>query len=423
MSLRKIRVVAATEFFHLLKTKVFLLSLILVPSLSLSLGYAWNYLEKRPDQAQRRVGVLDRSGVLLEALKTESLQKSGARYEILTVPGVGQSPAQTRAAALDRVRRGDLFAVLEIPPHPFATRGDGASFAYYSATPSYGDLPAWLSEVLNNEIRMRRYRSLGLSDSAVRATEKHVPVEEYRVVQRAGASPDDQVAAVEPSEFLVPVGSMLLLFLMVMLTAPQMMSSVIEEKMSRISEVLLASVTPFDLMVGKLAACCGASTVVGALYLAIGLALAKHLGYSAMISVENVLYFFVFLLLAVFLHGSLYMAVGAACSQPKDAQGMLAPLVLVTAAPMVALNALMQDPSGALATGLSFFPLSAPFVLCFRLNSHPGPSLGETALSIAVTLAATLACVWAASRIFRIGLLSQGKAPGPLQLFRWVFSD
>jgi ABC-2 type transport system permease protein len=233
------------------------------------------------------------------------------------------------------------------------------------------------------------------------------------------AAPD--VAA--PSRALVPVASMVLLFLMVMLTTPQMMSSVIEEKMSRISEVLLASVTPFDLMLGKLLACCGAAALVGAIYAVLGLALARHFGYAALVTIESALYFGFFLVLAVFLHGSMYMAVGAACSEPKDAQGMLAPLVLLTTVPLMTLGPLMQDPSGHLATMLSLFPLSAPFVMCFRLNCPPGPPPADVVLSVAITLSATVFCVWAASRIFRVGLLAQGKAPGLVQLCRWIFAD
>jgi ABC-2 type transport system permease protein len=230
-------------------------------------------------------------------------------------------------------------------------------------------------------------------------------------------------AAAEAPTAIVPAASMVLLFVMVMLTTPQMMSSVIEEKMSRISEVLLASVTPFDLMLGKLLACCAAAAVVGVLYVALGLGLAWHLGLGALISAVNLLYFGLFLVLAVFLHGSMYMAVGAACSEPKDAQGMLAPLVLLASVPLICLQALARDPSGTLATILSLFPLSAPFVMCFRLNGSPGPPGWELGLSISLTLLATLFCIWAASRIFRVGLLAQGKAPGLRQLWHWVFLD
>lgn len=224
-----------------------------------------------------------------------------------------------------------------------------------------------------------------------------------------------------PAEALVPALSMALLFLMVMLTTPQMMSSVIEEKMGGISEVLLASVTPFDLMFGKLLACAAAAALVGLIYLALGLGLAAHLGYTHLVGARPLALFAFFLALAVFLHGSLFMAIGAACSEPREAQGMLAPLVLLAAVPLITLRALAQAPGGAWAKALSLFPLSAPFVMCFRLNSADPPGPGEIACSVGLTLAATGACVWAAARIFRVGLLAKGKAPGPAQLWKWVF--
>lgn len=234
----------------------------------------------------------------------------------------------------------------------------------------------------------------------------------------AAAGPDPRAAAA-----LVPVGSMALVFLMVMLTTPQMMSSVIEEKMSRISEVLLASVGPFDLMLGKLLACCAAAGLVGILYLGLGLALAAHWGYGALFTPSLLFSFVFFLGLAVFLHGSVYMAVGAACTEPKDAQGLLAPLVLLASMPLILLRALIAAPQGGLASALSLFPLSAPFVMCFRVQSRPGPPLQELCLSVGITVLGTLFCVWAASRIFRVGLLAQGKAPHLSQLWRWIFID
>ena len=237
------------------------------------------------------------------------------------------------------------------------------------------------------------------------------------------AGPPPVGGSLGPASALVPVASMVLLFLMVMLTTPQMMSSVIEEKMSRISEVLLASVSAFDLMAGKLLACCGAAALVGAIYLPLGLLLAWSFGYGALVSPLALLYLALFFVLAVLLHGSMYMAVGAACSEPKDAQGMLAPLVLLTSIPLITVRTLLQDPASSLARGLSFFPLSAPFVMCFRLNCSPPPRAAEVGLSVGITLAAALGCVWVASRIFRVGLLAMGKPPSLGELWAWVFVD
>jgi len=405
------------EFRHLIRTRVFLLSLVLVPAFSLGLTYLQSQWGFSPDLATRHFAVVDGTGQLFGAIEAAAQREGGHLRPVLLLPD-GQTPGQAKRQAIQRVRSGELFAYVEIAPGTLQPRkGVGPALFYFSNTPTNGELAVWLDAVLNAEIRRLRLRALGFNAKVLDAAEAKVPIQSFSIAP----GPEGQSSPVGPAQSLVPAGSMLLLFLMVMLTAPQMMSSVIEEKMSRISEVLLASVSPFDLMLGKLLACCGASVLVGTVYAAGGLALARHFGVLGTLSVQGIAAFGLCLVLAVFLHGSLYMAVGAACSQPKDAQGLLGPLVLLTSFPLFALGPLLQDPSCRLAKVLSLFPLSAPFVLCFRLNSRPAPALADVALSILLTVGATLFCVWAASRVLRVGLLSQGKAPGPTQLLRWVF--
>jgi ABC-2 type transport system permease protein len=422
MSLRKIKTVAATEFRQLIRTKAFLLSLILVPLLSGGLGYLPLYLQRHPDLKLRRVAVFDASGVLYQALAKGASQEGALRIEPVQVRPAGQSPDELRRRHLEQIRQGEIFAYLEIPAGAVnGIQGAEAAMRYYSDSPTFAELPGWLNAALNAEIRRLRYQRLGVDLAQMQRADTQVALQSFGAdAAQAAASPS---AWDEASKFLVPMGSMVLLFMMVMVAAPEMMSTVIEEKMSRISEVLLSSVSPLELMLGKLLACGAASILMGALYLGLGLGLARHLGYGGLVGWQAIAIFFFFLILAVFLHGSLYMAVGAACSQPKDAQMLLGPLVLVTAIPLLTLGSLMQDPSGRLASGLSFFPLSAPFVMCFRLNTHPLPPLSHVVLSVAITLLATFFSAWAASRIFRIGLLAQGKAPGLAQLLRWVFVD
>ena len=425
MRLRKVRTVAEAEFGNLTRSKVFVLSLLLVPALSLGLGCFSRFLGGGQDLTVRRFAVLDRTGLLYPALARAASQgEARGHFMPVDVSTADARGDQARRWALDRFRRGALSATVEIPADAvLAPHGLGGAVRYSSYAPVDGALRDWLMKTLNLEVRRRRLLGMGVDPRRILDAEKPLNwVDGGADASRGGPGPPG-AAVTGPMAPVVPVVSMLLLFLMVMLTAPQMMSSVIEEKMSRISEVLLSSVTPFELMIGKLTACCGVSVVVGAAYLAAGLWIAERLGYGGMVGVHGVVLFLAFLVLAIFLHGSLYMAVGAACSQPKDAQGMLAPLVLLTAAPFAVLEALVRDPSGPLAAGLSYFPLSAPFVMCFRLNTLPGPAAGEVVVSVGLTLLATFFCVWAASRIFRIGLLAQGKAPGPARLFRWVFLD
>ena len=116
----------------------------------------------------------------------------------------------------------------------------------------------------------------------------------------------------------IPVAFMFVLFLVVVMTTPQLMNSVLEEKMSRISEVLLGSVHPFELMLGKLLASTAVSAVMTMVYLTGGGWAANRWGYLDVLDPLMIVWFVVFLLLSVLMYGSFFIAIGAACS---DLQG------------------------------------------------------------------------------------------------------
>src|SRR5262249_36354875 len=132
----------------------------------------------------------------------------------------------------------------------------------------------------------------------------------------------------------VPAVLMFAMFIVIMTSAPQLLNSVIEEKMSKISEVLLGSVTPFELMMGKLLGNTGIALVMAAVFLGGGFGAAVSYGYGDVVSAGLLLALGLFLILAVLLYGSLYMAVGAACSELKDAQTLMMPVMLLSMFPV-----------------------------------------------------------------------------------------
>ena len=446
MNLNKIKIVAATEFTYLVRTKAFLISLILVPVFSLGMGLVQTFLLQKPDTKPRRFAVMDRAGNFYDVLVQNAQenvvnpgQKSrygeGGLFIPVRADLQGRSIPEVRRELTAQVNRGALFAYVEIPEGlAKADPDESKRILYYSDTPSYYRLKSWISRTLNEEIRRRRYQALGLDSRTQARLERDVPVvnasspppEESGTKADGENKQGEAKQAKEVKEELKgifsPLIPMLLLFFVVMLTAPQMMNAVMEERTTRISEVLLGSVSPFDLMMGKLLASTGVALLVSALYLGGGLSVASRFGYSIPISISQLSYFFLFLILAVLLHGSIYLSIGAVFNNPKDAQGLMSPMVLITMLPMLLVSNLMTDPSGNVAVWMSFFPPISPFIMCFRLASHPAPPLWQVGLSIFLTFGTMLFVVWAAGRIFRIGLLAQGKPPNLPQMVRWIFS-
>jgi ABC-2 type transport system permease protein len=130
--------------------------------------------------------------------------------------------------------------------------------------------------------------------------------------------------------------------------------------------------------------------------------------------------FLVFLGMAVVLFGSFFVAVGAACTDLKDSQNMMTPVMLAVMLPVFVAGPVLRAPDGTLATALSMFPTSAPFLMMLRIAMQPGPPAWQVIVSILLMLATVVVAVWAAGKIFRMGLLMQGKSATIGEMIRWV---
>ena len=220
--------------------------------------------------------------------------------------------------------------------------------------------------------------------------------------------------------FVTPMVMMFLIFTIVISTSSPLLNSVMEEKMTRISEVLLGSVTPFQLMMGKLLGVVGVAVLLAAIYVSGAYGVAVYNGYGDAVTVGQLAWFAVYLVLAMLIYGSIFIAIGAASTDLKDAQGMMTPVMLLFMTPMFVWMPVMRQPESTMAVIFSLIPFATPMIMTLRLALKPGPAFWQIALSFVLTLATTAALVWAAGRIFRVGILMQGKSATFGELVRWV---
>jgi ABC-2 type transport system permease protein len=154
--------------------------------------------------------------------------------------------------------------------------------------------------------------------------------------------------------------------------------------------------------------------VVGGVYLLISI------GQPQLIDWSLLAWFTVFLLAAVLMFGSIFLAIGAACSDLRDAQGMMQPIVFVLVLPILAAPIIIRAPDSTLAAVVSMIPICTPFLMLIRLALTPPPPVWQVIVSLVLTGVATTVLIWAAGRIFRVGLLMQGKPPNLPELLRWI---
>jgi ABC-2 type transport system permease protein len=442
MNFHKTRIIANREYSAAVRSKSFLASLVLFPIFMSGGIIAQKVSQKIGDTTTYRVAVMNCSGnpsfygVIENAVKYhnqhEITDSSGrqvrGRFALEQVPAVDWRDAaqldRQRLGLSDRVRRGELLAFVEIGPAVLnpakSPSGDAGTIRYSTNRPTYQDFIALLRSVLPPAIVQQRVHNAGKDIELLEPLLWSPSVVQAGLAENNKGKITYQSGAGQVVNVVLPIILIVLMFMVTFMGTSPMGGNIIEEKQLRIAEVLLGSVTPIELMMGKLLGGVGVSLTLAAIFIGGAYYLAYSTGYSGYVSMHSIGWFFFFMTVGTMLYGSLFVATGAACSTIKEAQSFLMPVMLLIMLPMFMLGPVIQNPSGPLATALSFFPLSAPMIMVLRLTIPPGVPSWQPIASAVLTLAATVGCVWMAGRIFRVGILMQGKGANYAAVFRWI---
>ena len=434
--MNKTLTVASNEFLAAVRSKAFIITLLVLPLILLvSIGIQ-KFSHDHVDTQERKFAIIDHTGqlgpILTAAAQLRNKEVAGGPDQQATggaftpeLVTIDKSLPELRLKLSQRIREGDLFAFIEIPDD--IADLNGTAPRYHSGEPTYSELPKWLKQTLTVVVRELRFQEENI-DAHTRAQFKRldqpVTLEQLGLLEsNAITGKIEDAQQVDPIRaFVVPIALMVLLYMIVLTTTPQMLNTVLEEKMGRISEVLLGSVTPFQLMLGKLIGCLGVAGILGGLYLGCALGAAHYFNMADAVPLGLLVWFMLFLLLAIFFFGSIFIAIGAACNDLKDAQAAMTPVMLAVILPMLIWPIILKNPNAPLAVGLSLFPPATPMLMTLRLALQPGPPLWQPLLALALTTATTLVCVWAAGKVFRTGILMQGKSASFREMARWVLA-
>lgn len=428
----RIFVVARTEFLAIVRGKAFIIGVLMMPVLiAAAIGFQI-FAERRADVSERKLAVVDHTGILYDALATAAAERNreadrdgtrvGPVFLLEQVFAGTRTPGELELALSERVRTRDLFAFVEIPATIVDTSlTEDDQLRYFTETPSYTALPQWVRATLEREAAVRRFERAAVDSSLVERLSRSTTLTTLGLLSRSDDGSIAQAKRVNPIQtFALPFGLAYLLFIALMSAAPQLLTAVVEEKMSRISEVLLASVSPGRLMAGKLLGVSAVTVLLALIYVAGILYLAASSGQAGLVPIPLLLWFAVFLLTAVLMFGSIFIAIGSACSDLKDSQSMMQPVIFFLLLPILAAPVVIRSPDTTLSVVLSMIPMFTPFLMLVRLALTPPPPIWQVVLSLLLTGLATSALIWAAGRIFRVGLLMQGKPPNLPELLRWI---
>ena len=403
----KIWIVARREYLALVTTKSFWVGLLIPPVVGVLTVFMALSTPVLRDPGPARIVLVDHSRFLAKALK-EVAKDEG--FEVEQVEPAAWSEAN-QLRTIERLRHGELFAVVEVPREISDTTPVRVQIENVAASTA-----RWLESTLRDAIRRERLRQAGLANHEIERLLEPVPVQSQRPTASLEPAPSDA------GEFnvVLPLMALILIMMGVLSGAVPLLQAVVEEKQQRISELLLGAVAPAHLMLGKLLGTTAVGMTVLGCNLGTGIAVLFYAGLGEHLPILALAVAVCIAGVAMLLYGALFLALGSASSELKEAQGLLMPVMLLFLAPMMALPSIADAPNGSLAVTLSLFPFTAPLAMPVRLGITQTVPTWHILLCLALVALTTAVTIWAAGRVFRIGILSQGRLPSVRELARWI---
>jgi len=412
----KVWVVVRREFIERVRTKWFWIGTILGPLLMIGLIGLQILLASR-GAGDRTIAVVDGTTGGFGQRLTGQLGTAIPRFHLTRIaaaPGVADSLFQ---AVVDQRLDGYLLV-------SDSTLEQGVAEYRGSNVSSIADMEQ-LEGSLRRLVFAARLEREGIDTAVVQRAEIRVRLATNRI---SGRKLTGQSGA---QSFMTGFGMAILLFVAILMYGVNVMGSVLEEKTTRVVEVLVSSLRPFQLMVGKVL---GAGAV-GLVQLTVWLGSAKLLSQQRFAGAEaaapgtgfqfpeipalTLVIFVVYFLLGYFLYAAIYAAVGSMSSTEAEARQAQVPVQLVLMIPYISFFSLLNDPNSSLAVWYTMIPFWSPIATPVRWGATPIPVL-ELVASIVILTVTVILVMWIASRIYRVGILMTGKRPSVKELVRWV---
>jgi len=430
--MRNIYLIARREYLERVRTRSFLIMTLLIPVLMLGVTVVPTMIANRVDGGPKHLIVVASSQAMGDAIRAEleggrgqrdrqELEKNVKRGRNQTGPPRfvvdvdTNAGAGARAAFTERLKNKQINGVLWATSDALAAREvTFITSDLTNLTENFG-----IQESLNRVVRQQLLKGKGMTDEEVAAALR--PVELKAQSPLGAGAPNPEVL------FLSILAMVMVLYMAVFLYGINVMRAVLEEKTSRIMEVMLSTASAKEMMAGKILGVgavgltqvgiwVSVSAFLSGSYLMAGADMLKSL-----MSIKVLVFFAIFFLLGYALYATLCAAIGSIVNSEQEAQQ----LQFLVAAPLIVSVVIMvnviQNPASQLAVWASLFPFTAPLIMFVRIAvQNQGPPSWQIALSVALLAATTYGLVIICGRIYRIGILMYGKKPTLPEILKWI---
>ncbi|OIQ39939.1 MAG: ABC transporter permease [Bacteroidetes bacterium MedPE-SWsnd-G1] len=434
----KLKLIIKREFISKVRNKTFLVMTILSPLIVIGLGVLIGFLTKLNQDSIKTIAYLDESGYFLES---DFQSSPSVLYENFS--------GDSFEIAKSKVESNEFYGLLYIPRKDSIV--DVASnVQFYSKKSPNIIMVSTLESLVEGRLEEERMKQLGLDIKKLNNSKVSASI------QLSDFLGEKSSKLINGMKIGIGMSAGYMIMMFIIIYGAMVMRSVIEEKTSRIIEVIISSVKPFELMMGKIVGTALAGllqfTIWGILLVIIGVIASSIFGVEP-VNLEGVnvpveqsevmkevasneaqlifaeimklplvtmfISFIIYFIGGYLLYSSIYAAIGAAVDNETDTQQFMLPVLIpLMLGVYVGFAAVISDPHGPISTVFSMIPFTSPIVMLMRIPF--GVAWWEILISLVLLLATFLIIVWFAAKIYRIGILMYGKKPTYKELYKWM---
>ncbi|WP_442267210.1 ABC transporter permease [Tenacibaculum sp. ZS6-P6] len=437
--MNKLKLIIQREFIAKVKNRSFIIMTFLSPLLMVGMGALVFFLTKKNEEKVKKIVFVDESGIFSKDVFKDS---KTLQFEDYTKLGIEETKK--------KVEEGDYYGALYIPKKD-SLEVLAKSIEFYSKDSPGLTIMDNIERKVDARLRNLKLTDFGIDLEKIKASKISSDVKMYNF------SGEESSKAKNVASIIAGGAAGYLLFMFVLIYGTSVMRSVIEEKTSRIIEVIVSSVKPFQLMLGKIIGNASAGLlqffIWGLILLVLSVVLPAIFGVSftemqtAQVSAEQMetikqaadmskfekiiqgvldlplLKMFILFIFYFFggymLYSSLFAAIGAAVDNETDSQQFMTPIMLpLILGVYVGFFTVINDPHGPISVIFSYIPFTSPIVMLMRIPF--GVAWWEILISLLILILTFMSAVWVAAKIYRVGILMYGKKPNYKDLWKWI---
>ena len=401
------------EFNEKVRSKAFLISLLLMPVIIVLFGVLPGLLAGKPDDESIAIGIVDDTNNFFTPLAKKIEEKyklpSGApNYVLRNIESTGDIE-NTKKAAINKILFGKIQGCFLIPANVY----DSGKVEYRARNVGNFRILSRFERTFEEVISEYKLIKKGLSPQLVKEVQANIDIRSMKIDKKGKETESGFLETFYTSYIFI----MMLLFLV--LTSGQLLiRSFVEEKSNRVIEVLLSSATSNELMVGKILGLSALGLVQVGVWMFIALGLAIQTGIN-FVMWEGLLISLIYFVLGHLMYSAIFIGAGSPVTTEQEAQQLTTYLSLILVFPIVLAMPAMQNPDSTLIKVLSFIPLFTPSFMLLRIPIQM-PAMWEIVTTVLLLLISNIICMWAAAKIFRLAILSYGKRPSLKELYVWI---